>query len=79
VPGARWTETYIKNGKPGSSQWEVRGVGVRTTVPAGTFDCLEIRQTKEGKNKDYWFARGVGKIRERSEMSLEELTEYRVQ
>jgi hypothetical protein len=37
------------------------------TVPAGTFNCLRVRRRasqQDGSDKTYWFAKGVGKVKE---------------
>ena len=48
------------------------------TVPAGTFTCLHLHKVGTDDStaqKDYWFARGVGKIKE-SGGQTEELASY---
>lgn len=43
----------------------VEAVDESVTVPAGTFSCVRLRRdTVGGASKTYWFARGVGKVRE---------------
>lgn len=35
------------------------------TVPAGTFECVRVRRDLEGgSSKTYWYAKGVGKVKE---------------
>ena len=75
VAGARWVETYSETKtSPGgevtatavSDTWEVRGVGISVTVAAGTFETVALRKTSgaTGTSKDYFYAPGVGKVRE---------------
>lgn len=58
--------------------WTVEAVDVLVTVPAGAFACVQIRKfnAATGSDKRYWFAKGVGKIREESASQTEELTTY---
>lgn len=43
----------------------VEAVDDAVTVPAGTFRAVRIRRDSEtGPSKTYWYARGVGKVRE---------------
>ena len=50
------------------------------TVPAGTFDCVQIERVNPGdaETKHFWFAKGVGKVREldTSSNATEELMQY---
>jgi len=48
------------------------------TVPAGTFDTVRLRRTGAKNEKRYWFARGVGKVREEGTGQTEELESYEV-
>jgi hypothetical protein len=59
--------------------WTVEAVDVLVTVPAGPFSCIQIRKFNAGTGSDkrYWFAKGVGKVREESATQIEELTTYR--
>ena len=61
-----------------SEHWWVEAVDESVTVPAGTFPCLRLRRmgTEVGQSdKRFWFARGVGKIREEGDQ-VEELMSY---
>lgn len=59
--------------------WTVEAVDEVITVPAGTFSCIKIRRQRAfGNYKEYWFARGVGKVFERGPVNDEALTEYRI-
>jgi hypothetical protein len=85
--GATWivnyTETDITttsttmNAK--SQQWTVNGVDVSITVPAGTFTTLNVSRVNIGNSKrwQYWFAKGVGKVKEVSDTGvMEALSAY---
>jgi len=84
--GATFTEDYteVEYDEMGTEtrrtnvteEWEVLGVNVACDAPLGTFECLHIRRTRtQGgvTEKQYWFARGVGKIREEGGQ-IEQLT-----
>jgi hypothetical protein len=81
--GAAWTDVYqetIDGGAPVSraSNWTVEAVAEAVTVPAGTFTCLKVRRmgTEFGQSdKRFWFAQGVGKIKEEGDQ-IEELMDY---
>jgi hypothetical protein len=56
--------------------FEILSLSAQVTTPLGTFDCIQIRRTKDwqaeeegldasdAQPKVFWFARGVGKVRE---------------
>jgi len=53
--------------QPATEQWEVLAVDEACTAPIGTTTCLHLRRTRTGAvvtQKEFWFARGVGKVRE---------------
>ncbi|MCX4245309.1 hypothetical protein [Paraliomyxa miuraensis] len=60
----------------------VESTSTSVTVPAGTFDCVQLRRERldNGEIKRYWFARGVGKVRHETVGSgkSEELIEYSI-
>lgn len=60
----------------------VLNTSVKVTVPAGTFDTVEIQRVDPNKpeTKLFWFAAGVGKVREEvpATMSVTELTAYKI-
>jgi hypothetical protein len=63
--------------------WEVVSTGEEVEVPAGTFCAMQITRQRDtdgqlGKVKQYWFARGVGKVMDRSEGAVETLTAFSV-
>lgn len=77
VVGATWTTTFnetVFDASTGttttqsrSDQWTVEALDESVSVPAGTFQCLRLRRigTEAGQSdKTYWFAAGVGKIKE---------------
>ncbi|MFV8751737.1 hypothetical protein ACNOYE_14425 [Nannocystaceae bacterium ST9] len=60
--------------------FEVLAVGEQVSVPAGTFDCVKVERvrtvgTEAGALAWFWYAPGVGKVREERpvEMEIEEL------
>lgn len=56
--------------------WEILGTGVECESPLGTFECLHVRRIRTVggiADKQYWFARGVGKVKELGSNQLEEL------
>jgi hypothetical protein len=70
---------------PRTQRFIVEAHGETLTVPAGTFnDVIRVRRDRVGftndSNKQFWFAPGVGKIRELDLLSgdIEELTAYTI-
>jgi hypothetical protein len=63
--------------------WMVVSPSQEITVPMGTFKALAIRRVGNDGNggiKNFWFVRGIGKVRESEEgQPTEELTGYSVQ
>jgi hypothetical protein len=86
VAGAEWDESYTEtiedpvNGTTAIAtvdHWEVLGVDEPCDSPLGTFMCLRVRRTRTMggiAEKEFHFARGVGKVREIGSNQLEELT-----
>jgi hypothetical protein len=69
--GATTTKSKVEN-------WTVEAIDEDVTVPAGTFKCVRLHKvgTDAGQaDKRFWFARGVGKIKEEGDQ-LEELDSY---
>jgi hypothetical protein len=60
-------------------QWTVEAVAEVVTVPAGTFECLRLRRSGDPTQpiKTFFFARGIGKIRETGGQ-IEELSSYQI-
>jgi hypothetical protein len=90
-PGATWSEEYVEyltdldTGETSTvdkvEHWEVVAVDTPVRVPAGDFCALQVRRTStvggsDGSDKTYWFARGVGKIKEVGEDRTEELVDW---
>ena len=83
------TEVYTEEQYDGSGnlittvakteQWLISGVET-VTVPAGTFEAVRVarRNVDTGTEKTYWFADGVGKIRELSIGQTEELVSWQI-
>lgn len=61
-----------------SEDWVVEAVDDEIDVPAGTFVCLRLFRSNDGTGtqKRYWFARGVGKVKETGGAQIEELSDY---
>lgn len=66
-------------------QWTVEAMDEVIEVPAGTFTTMRVLRVKtflsEGEDesdrmKRYWFARGVGKVKEEAEGQTEELVSF---
>lgn len=91
--GTTWNETFTVESTDLSTmemattdkeyRWAVVRMGEMVTVPAGSFCTAQVTRTKirdgiAGKTKQYWFARGVGKVKERSTNGREELIDYTV-
>ena len=84
--GATWQESYTEIVTEPAlppvetatlDDWEVVADDVECDSPLGTFRCLHLRRTRTQGGvavKDFFFARGVGKVREAGSSQLEELT-----
>lgn len=61
-----------------SEDWLVEAVDEEVDVPAGTFVCIRLFRSNDGTGaqKRYWFARGVGKVKETGGAQVEELSDY---
>jgi hypothetical protein len=87
-----WVQTCIqssvaKNCAPGAMktgttthEYTVLHLSTSVTVPAGTFDTVEIQRVdpNTGETKLYWFAKGVGKVRDEAPATgaISELTSF---
>lgn len=89
VEGATYSHSYVARMlltdevENRVEDWEVVSDGEWVEVPAGRFCAMQITRQRTtdgevGQIKRYWFARGVGKVMERSEKSIEELLEFHV-
>lgn len=58
--------------------WTVVSMNDEVTVPAGTFRCIHYHRVDPttGKTKDYWYAPGIGKVKENGGGQIEELMSY---
>lgn len=69
------TRTNAKN-----ENWQVISMTEEVTVTAGTFTTMHVRRTNPAgdsdKTKDYWFARGTGKVKETGGGQDEELVSF---
>jgi len=85
VLGAKWDDVYslsvAKVGSPvvegqRTDSWEVLGVDVDCDSPFGTLKCLQLRRIRTAggiSDKQFFFAKGVGKIKEVNASQIEEL------
>ncbi len=85
VLGATWDDTYtILVDKVGGTpvmgsrtdSWEVLGVDVDCESPLGSFKCLQLRRVRTAggiSDKQFFFAKGIGKIKEVNASQIEEL------
>lgn len=81
-----YTEVVSANGGPATStakseSWSVVAAEEMVDVPAGTFCALHVHRTSMlggtvGSTKDFWFVRGVGKVKEVGDGQTEELTTF---
>ncbi|MCX4240331.1 hypothetical protein [Paraliomyxa miuraensis] len=67
---------------PRDMVFTIESSSTEVTVPAGTFDCVQLLRARidNGDLKRYWFARGVGKVKHESLVTgaTEELAEYAI-
>lgn len=84
VKGATWLENYEETtlvvGMPPTShaveeRWTVLDDDETLEVPAGTFEGVIHLRKKGNSTKEYWYVRGVGKLKETGTQT-EELVEY---
>lgn len=86
VTGAQWSETFtetttktgqVPNTSTKTEQWQVVNAAEQVTVMAGTYTALHVRRTSNaGQIQDYWFVRGVGKVKETGGGQEEELMSF---
>lgn len=73
--GATWDETYTKRVVPAmgaeimttvTDTWTVMGVDVACSSPLGDYSCIHLMRERDNPVivKEYWYARGIGKVRE---------------
>lgn len=85
VEAASWSVTYVEleldpiegdHTVSKEESWTVEATAEEVTVPAGTFTAVRLRKVTSGDaDKQFWFAAGVGKIKEEGEQR-EELRAY---
>jgi hypothetical protein len=88
VTGATWLERYDETKLPVglamsthavSERWTVLADDETLEVPAGIFEhVIHLRKAGSGATKEYWYLRGVGKIKEVGTQT-EELVDYRLE
>ncbi len=81
--GAAWSETFTETstgGQPKSKtdQWVVVSDNEPITVIAGTFNALHVQRTSSGGIQNYWYVRGVGKVKDTGGGQDEELMSYTI-
>lgn len=79
--GVTWTETYdeavtdvataMTTTVTKTDTWVVEAVDAVVTVPAGSYCALQLARTTQvagtpSSSKKYWYARGVGKVKEQT-------------
>ena len=87
--GAAWSETFsetavVPNATPSTKaetlNWSVVSSAEPITVIAGTYTALHIRRVNPAKNPvetiDYWYAKGVGRLKETGGGTTEELESF---
>lgn len=86
--GATWTLSFTEiNVDPNTNvattiskdeTWSIVAASESVTVPAGTFMAVHLNKKTTGNaDKDYWFAAGVGKVKETGDQT-EELVSYTI-
>ena len=85
--GASWLEKYSETklavGLPPtthavSETWTVLSNDETITVPAGSFEhAIHLKKVGDGSSKEYWYLRGVGKLKETGAQT-EELVDYQL-
>ena len=87
---ASWTESYQERVTDMATNltttgdkddvWTVVARVDSVTVPAGTFVAIHVNRSNQvtGSIKDYWFAPGVGKVKESGNSQIELLVDYSI-
>jgi len=81
-PNAQWSQSFTETTTGGTPShktetWKVIANDEQITVIAGTYTALHIQRTSSGGAvQDYWYARGVGKLKETGGAQLEELISF---
>ncbi len=86
--GAAWNDSYQERTTDvlasttttidKTDHWTVVSASESVTVPAGDFVTVHLRRTNDVtlSDKEYWFAPGVGKVKETGDRQVEELSAY---
>lgn len=87
--GVTWNDTYTEKNTDNTTNttttvsktetWTVESADELLTVPAGTFHALRLHRTGTTagqSDKRYWYARGVGKLKETGGTRTEELQSF---
>jgi hypothetical protein len=84
--GALWIETYMETKLPTGAAaipaakeqdlWQVSSPSEAITVPEGSYEHSVHFTKTAGSVKDYWFKRGVGKLKEVGDNQTEELVSF---
>jgi hypothetical protein len=86
VKGASWVEEYAETSLPVgmpanthsvSDRWTVISDSETVKVPAGSFTGVIHLRKAGNSTKDYWYARGIGKLKETGTQT-EELSAYTI-
>jgi hypothetical protein len=85
--GSTWSESYeetkLEVGRTPlrhtvTEIWIVISDDETVSVPAGEFEhAIHLRKTSNGQSKDYWYLRGIGKLKEVGAQT-EELTDFTI-
>lgn len=86
VMGAEWDDVYtvtvtdetgqLVSAGERTDRWEVLGVDVDCSTPLGDFTCLQLRRQRIVggiSDKQFFYARGIGKVKEVNANQVEEL------
>jgi hypothetical protein len=92
APGDSYDESYTEDiqtfgtnanttSNDKTDHWVVESLSTSVTTPAGTFDCVQWHRTNSvtGSDKRYYFAPGIGKVKEEGSGVIEILVDYTVQ
>jgi hypothetical protein len=81
MTGAQWSETFTEttagSSKTKTEQWRVVSASESIAVIAGSYSALHVQRTSSGGTvQDYWYVRGVGKVKETGGGQTEELMSF---
>jgi hypothetical protein len=84
VTGVQWSTSFTETSSGAAAttkneSWSVVASDEPITVIAGSFTALHIRRTSSGGSlQDYWYVRGVGKVKETGGGQDEELMSFTI-